>query len=422
MAFGRRYQRVTKNAQGVLNLGKFEEEKEQLWFLNMHVQKEKAYFSAGWFNGLIEADMTTGEAKIIAKFPNERELVGDLQQEILYYNEKLYFCPRSTNWLYIFDLSKREMKAFDLPENTKYWKEREIKFGKVILRDNDLYIFPMNYNQILRFDIEKEEFTVYEDWFAEFQKLTNYKEKRNTCDNFFCNFMVYEDTCVWSIRETNILCVFDIKESKLRFMEHRFGNIVSVEKKTNPLFLCEDGRCWRYDEDKKEIIYVENWDVDVTEIFAEFIMVDGKCYFPSLRSNELLVYDLEAQSSVRIEFETDGKGYQNSIGRRWKRPLLFVRYAEDKMYLLNQYNELIVFDIKSGDYDRRRFKLTSQEEIKWDWDLWIDNSCSKYTYFPYNSDSPEAVMYIIKKEEQKAERDNCGKKIWECVKECLLTK
>lgn len=55
-------------------------------------------------------DIKTGETKVVVKFPYEKELVDDLHQEILYVNDKLYFCPRSTKWLYIYDINKKEMK------------------------------------------------------------------------------------------------------------------------------------------------------------------------------------------------------------------------------------------------------------------------------------------------------------------------
>lgn len=400
-------------------MGKFQEEKEQLWFLDMVVHNEKAYFSAGWFNGLIEADMTTGEAEVIAKFPNERGLVGDLHQEMIYSNGKIYFCPRSTDWLYIYDLNKKEMKAVALPENEHYWQNRETKFGKAVLRDNYLYLFPMNYNQILRFDIAKEEFAVYDDWFIEFQNLKKYEETPNTAVVFFSFFMMYENACVWSMCGTNIFCIFDTNTGKVAFKEHACGNIVSIEKKEKPFFVCEDARCWRYDEEKKEFVYIDTLDINTKEIFTEFIINNERCYFPSLIKNELLIYDMKTKNRTRIEFETDGREYKNAIGSRWKRPLLFVRYADNNMYLLNQYNELINLDVKSENYDVRRFRLDTDEKIDWDWNLWTGNACCKYTFFPYDSDDPEILMYIMKRETPVAEDEDCGKKIWKCVRECL---
>ena len=402
---------------------KLEEELGQLWFLNMEILEEKAYFSAGWFNGLVEADIKTGEAKVIAKFPHEKELVGDLHAETLYVNDKLYFCPRSTNWLYIYDINKKEMKAIDLPENEKYWEERETKFGKIVLRGKYLYLLPVNYNQVLCFDIESEEFTVYDDWFSDLKELINYEEEMIKYKAFLYPPMIYEDICVWYVRETNYFCVFDVKTGKFKFMEHQCGNIISVEKNDgDPIFICEDGKGWRYCSQESKFIYVDTWDVDVKEIYNVFIKVNDICYFPSILKNELMLYDIKTKEKTYIEFETDGRIYENSIGRRWKRPLLLVKYINDDIYMLNHYNELFIFNVKSMSYSTKRFVLDTCVSINWDWKLGRGVYSNKYTYFPHDSSNPEVLLNImnnLENEKSVKEHGNYGEMIFQNIKSNL---
>ena len=400
---------------------KMEEELRQLWFLDMEILEEKAYFSAGWFNGLVEANIKTGEAKIIAKFPQEKELVADLHAETLYVNDKLYFCPRSTNWLYIYDINKKEMKALDLPENEKYWEEREIKFGKILLRGKYLYLLPVNYNQVLRFDIESEEFTVYDDWFSDLKELINYEEEMIKYKGFLFPYMVYEDVCVGFVRETNYVLVFDMKAGKFKFIEHQCGNVISVEKNDkDPIFICEDGKAWRFCNQENKFIYVDTWEVNVKEIYNVFIKVNDICYFPSILKNGLMLYNVKTKEKIYIEFETDGKIYENSIGRKWMTPLLLIKYKNDSMYMLNQYNEVIIFDVKSKIYSTKRFMLNTSIRIDEEWKLERDVYSSKYGYyFPWDSANLELLIKVVENMENKSsmkEYVSIGQKILENVK------
>ncbi|MBR3834098.1 MAG: hypothetical protein IKJ73_07250 [Lachnospiraceae bacterium] len=398
----------------------YAEELRQLWFLDWDIsQEDKIYFPSGWFNGLIEADLKTGEGKIISSFPGEIGVVGDLIYDVLRVENKLYFCPRSTNKLYVYDFEKKKMLTYDFPKNEAYWEERECKFGKLVYRDRYVFIMPVNYNRILRFDLDKEEFLVIDNWFKKFKELSGYIPKKEKWKSFFQNHITYNDKILWQVMNTEHFCCFDMLTNDTSYVKFDGGLIVSVEKSdVDTIFVCEDGRCWRYNVFKSDFEVITTIAMDLSDIFNLFVRVDHTCYFASISNNELISYDIITKKKEIIKIKTDGNYYDNSIGEKWNRQLLAIKKKDKCIYMQNKHNEIVIFNTLTKEYKTKRLLLDSYESINWEMNLEVDEFSKKYSFFPYTSSNLEILIYrlkMMKKMGKNEEFDSYGGAIYKKI-------
>lgn len=398
----------------------YEEEARQLWFFDLIVSSgRKAYFSAGWFNGLIEADLETGVSEILSRFPEEEIFVSSMHHNLICINQKLYFTPSSTKWLYIYDISLKEMKKINLPRNEVYWEERDSKFIKMIPYENMLYLIPTNYNQMLCFNLETEEFLIYDEWFEEVKRLVDYKEEEIKFKRFLVNHMECEDVILAQIDGTNYFLVFEICTGNVSVVEFKGEKIVSIEMAdSNPMFVCQDGACWNYNTKEKKFEYIDNWEINVQEVDQKFVKEGDVCYFASLTKNEVIIYNIKTKEKLCIEFLTDKKRYENAVLRSWKMASMLIKRIGDKIYFLNQYNEVIEFDIYSKVYTVRRFMLSSHENNEVGFVLPRDGNSIRYYNFPYNCSNLNVLMHVVSSMGDKLYKTNsksCGEKIFEII-------
>lgn len=375
------------------------EEMRQLWYLDYDVSEDnKLYFSSGWFNGLVEADLNTGEGKIIKRFPDEENVVGDLHADVINLNDKLYFCPRNAKYFCVYDINTKELKCIELPDNSEYWKKRECKFCRIVHRGDFLYLIPINYNQILKFDLNTEKFDVIDKWFSRFEKITNYCEQEILFKAMFHMHMVCEEVVIWKIIGEPYLCVFKIETGDFSFIKFD-DEIVSVEKGENAnLFITQSGECCRYNANRNKIELVDRWDLNFEEIYLNFIRTDDICFFPSKLRCEMIVYDIKTKEKTYIDISTDKKIYENSIGRKWRLPLSSMKTKGSYIYMLNWHNEFIEFDTKTNTSCVRRLELCSEEKIEFNYKQNIDEKSSRYSFFPYKSNNPEMLVHYLSKQ------------------------
>lgn len=403
-------------------MASFIEEMKQLWFLDFVVSPKNEniiYFSSGWFNGLIEANVETGNTRVRSTFDGERNLVGGLHKDAVCVRDKIYFAPRNTNYLNIYDINTNEMKAIRLPKNDLYWQERNAKFIKIILHGNCIDLIPCNYNQILRFDIDKEEFVIFRDWFGGFQQHYNYKEVAIKYVGMFSNCIVCDDGYLLHVTGTKEFMYFNSKTGEYSFINGPEKKIVSVQKSIDHShMICEDGSCWCFDDRSKGFLFKYFLDIDSTSILYEFERVHDVFYIPSKIANEIVIYDANSGKKITMEFKTEGKKHINSIGYKWNIEIVWIKRIGDELWLLNTYNEIIIFDMSSETYSIKHLGL-NDVQLEMDVLMNKDYYCEKYTYFPYNSSNLDIFMPLIKELGINNTGNigiECGEKIYETVK------
>lgn len=397
----------------------------QLYFCDFafsEKEKEKIYFSAAWFNGLVEANTKTGNANIIAKFVGERNIVGMLHSEILYLNNKLYFCPRNTNYFSMYDLEKKEMKTWNIPDNEKYWLEKDGKFYKIIPKGNFIYLLPYNYNQILCFDVENEIFIVYESWFNEFVQKFSYKYKEKNHDWIFWEYLIDENLFISKIIGFDYFMVFHTETGKVSFIEWIGKKIVSVEQSDKkPSLIDEDGGCWEYNIDREKFEKKCDLKISVKNISQRFIREKDIFYLLSNIKNEMILYNVRNNNIKQISFHTKEKLHSNCLGTVWAFINFFLKRVENKLFILSKTNELIEFDMDLESYSSIKFRLDSElprldcklEQFN------LKNYYEKWRYFPYVFCDIGTYINIIKdfdREKKENSVGNYGKCIFNILK------
>ena len=125
-----------------------------------------AYASLGDLNGLFCVDLKTNNCTYISMFPNEKAGREKLHCKAEYINNKVYFIPRSADYISIFDLDTKEISqiAIPLPVENRWSYDKGAKFADSCIYDNCLWILPATFPGVLKINIETEEITVIDNW------------------------------------------------------------------------------------------------------------------------------------------------------------------------------------------------------------------------------------------------------------------
>ncbi len=394
------------------------EELRQLWFFDYApdpISCGNIYFSAGWFNGLIKADIKTGDSEIISVFPDEQEMAALQHGQILRIDNRLYFCPRNISSLHIYDMESGEIKKIDLPPNEGYWREREIKFLP-FAHEKKIYFIPHNYNQILLFDTESETFTAEEGWFQDYLKISNYSRTSLLYDVMFINHFEAGGNIVWQVRNTDYFFRLEKESGRTEVIEGPRGKIVSIEQSSpNPYLILEDGRCWQYNLESDDFVEIGVLKIDTENIFRNFIREGEELYIPSLFTDEIFLYHIAEERMERFSLETGGKTHINSLGIAQNVNFAWMKKADKSLVLFNKRNELIQFDLESHVFDFVNFKLQRQVP-KWHIDFQLNSRAERSHFFPYTS--TELYIEYVKglKSGGITGVSECGRSIYEKVK------
>jgi len=150
----------------ILKPEKSDIELRKIWFYDYVQIGEEIWFSAGNFNGLFKADIKTGKARLIGRFPNEERFGWHLYSSVKQYKDRLIFTPCFANEIAVYDMTAKEFTKYKLKEiQTEH--DINFKFFNAVMFENFVYFIAWHYPAIVRFDAETGEIEYITDCFKD---------------------------------------------------------------------------------------------------------------------------------------------------------------------------------------------------------------------------------------------------------------
>lgn len=174
-------------------------------------------------NGLFEVNIETGECRFIKIFPNEEVIINHLHGCAEWIGNKVFFIPSAGENISVYHTDTKEIETVKIPQvpkNNNY--NPKLKFTKVISYNGFLWLIPATYPGILKFNPDKNEIMVMDDWIPD----DGYMFRRAICAR--------GNTVYAASGNNNNVLIFD--------MDSGNGEVVKVGKANNGMMdICECG-------------------------------------------------------------------------------------------------------------------------------------------------------------------------------------
>lgn len=137
-----------------------------LWFHDFVLDEKKVFFSAGGLNGLFQADLKTGESKLLGTFLGEKIFGANLYCGTYLYKSRILFVPLFGREFTVYDITKKEIFKLQSEVTERYKAEKipSAKFYASIMVGKNVYAFGWNIPEIVRIDMETLLIKTYKGW------------------------------------------------------------------------------------------------------------------------------------------------------------------------------------------------------------------------------------------------------------------
>lgn len=341
--------------------------REILIFETIAVKDNIGYGSDYNRNGLFQVDLTTGQSEYIGVFESELMNRQRLHCSALYIDDRIYFIPGSGNYIDIFypDSNEQETVEIPLPKYKQYsFYDSQYKFVTAIKRGNVLWLIPVTYPGVVKFDILTKEITVYNDWLEDDEYM------------FRNGIYIEGNSFVVANGKNNTVLIFDMEKEfgKIEHIGEHNNGMMSVCKLGDELWFaprlhgaimkrnCTTGKIDEFEDFPQEFI-------SGRLVFTGNYTYNEKVIFVPLLSNYALVYEngeikidntkpwkIYQKSGIELLFETEGFRFYRevSIGEK------------DRCFKVSKKNdELTEFEFYFNDDGKRErdvVKVTSSKQ------------------------------------------------------------
>lgn len=196
--------------------------KLKLWMNDIVFDGDNILFSAGQFNGLFKANIYEGEAELINSFPHELRTQVRLHSAAIKYKDEILFLPDLANEITLYNLKTNSFECLKFP-----YEEEQVKMPNcpkiiaAVLIDSYVYAFGSRYPIIIRYDFEKRQIKVYDEWIEAF-KAYGYKED----SSFFCyDICKIGDSLFARTYQNDLIVEFNPMTENISF--HQMGKSIS---------------------------------------------------------------------------------------------------------------------------------------------------------------------------------------------------
>lgn len=128
-----------------------------LLYTNIAYDKESAWCSATYMNGLFHKDLATGRTTWVASFPDERPDATFMHIDAIAYKNHLFFAPAISDRIVAYTMDSQSFANYPIPHAERYVEDA--LFSKCVAYKQWLFLIPAAYPAVLRFDMETRELT-----------------------------------------------------------------------------------------------------------------------------------------------------------------------------------------------------------------------------------------------------------------------
>lgn len=371
------------------------EELSSVDFRRLLIEEDEAWFIAARYQAICKLDLKSGEMKVVCTIPETSrecfEYIG-----IFKYGSKVIARTGKANSLFEYDLETEQFKKYYFKDDVG---SDTITFSEVFSYKKNIFFVPMEYEAIIRFDVESGEFIYYYDCISDMRKVAG-EPADNEKKPFGWGAAVWKNKLYLASALSNHILIFDMETEAYSINEignsnDIFSHII-VGKQYNWLLRSNDAAIIRWKRESNE-----------GEAFNQFPEGYESGEFPYCfvgeykesvialpwQANMTIKVNIHTGEMERFPFQMPYKEGEH-ISEYYKRKEIYrcaIKMSENKIVCFTTYdNSLVLFDLTDGTY--KKFQLRLDREYV------LNNICNRmkgiYTYLCPEKENHTLDMFI----------------------------
>ncbi len=313
-------------------------------FDDAYINDKEIWFASTSFNGLFCLNKGSGKIDFKGHFPSENIRQTRLFCKVVFFNNKLMFIPYNASAIMIYDI---EIGAFERIELLK--GELKKKFWSYSIYKNYIYIMPLSYGKILRYNIKTGTLENMNSW-------NEHVKKHGVMNDMWFRDVIQKDGKLYCpFYQSNFLFVFDLETNKIE--NYEIGNkeekYISIQNDGEKFWLIPKDLksilCW--DKSTNEYLYFDDYPIiskfsRIGEPFLTTITVDESIWILPCFLDYIIKIDKKSMTFEDINIEN--KTIDNVIRDEMFWNFGGIKTFDDKLVLLPMNSEDIITINKNG--------------------------------------------------------------------------
>lgn len=336
---------------------------------------EDAYIRNGemWFvsysrNALMRMDMKTKIAKCVGSFPNEKMSGYRLYSKIIEYNDKLYFVPCRAEEIGVYDLANKcfEKIPYECEEVGKVSQYSGWNFYAGCEYGRNIYFFPHQRTAILKYDTQKNQLHVLNDWYKDFESVLE------DSSSLFFNIDVVGSKAYLPLNYQDSTMVFDMENDSAIIINFESGNEGYIAAKACNDMLCvaplNGNSIVLYDMKTENIkkIELDNEKDKCDYYFWSMELVNNHIYCIPNQYKYIMNINITDCTADKIDIDL----YKNNLGES---RFICSKVVDDKIFLCSNMGELVDISnvnekslmlIENDEAYKEYFELLIEDNLK----------------------------------------------------------
>lgn len=293
---------------------------------------------------------------------NNGEFSCTSYSKIFLYQNKIVCTPRMANEILVYDIQKQESRYIDIGVDA--WSESALKYGKfyeAVVKEKYVYFIGCWSPFLLKFNMEEE---CVEEIINLYEK---FPESQNKNNHYFLSCAFLGDILLIPACEHNM--VFEVNVSQMKYC---INKIEKVKKGFSSICINNDDVwlaprwsqpivCWDYKTKDVKCFneYPENFNISSNLGLGYITKVKNTILlFPALANRTLLLHlkngkmDFEKNLNDYYDTSLDGKEY---IGQKY----IFIENKNNIIYIFSRFNrELITYSLEKGIINKKSYVVS----------------------------------------------------------------
>lgn len=393
-----------------------------LWFYDFALDKKKIFFSAGGLNGLFQADLQTGESRLLGTFSGEEIFGANLYCGTYLYESHILFVPLFGREFAVYDITKKEIFKLqsEVTERNKTEKILNAKFYASIMVEKNVYAFGWDIPEIVCIDMETFLIKTYKGWMED----VHWNEGRENEPYFNRDVCIKDNSLFVAMGKSN--AVLELNMDTDRIIIHPIGQKEYIYKT-----LAYDGKYFWLTDRMKGIVRVNgtNWEYK----YEKMDRLSSASYFNSsiFMNQEVWLFANIADNIYRIdcqEFSVHEKEFDYAEGDMWYPNTdrygvaLAKKMGGGQLAILTMQDCMLRFTTSENEIHRVKFYAVNEAETFYE-DCWFKHRIHQAILENYGqsgvSDQLRSFLHYIKKadlQESRNKEQTCGDKIYKCLR------
>lgn len=253
-----------------------------------YIDDRTAYGSNILSNGMYRIHLDDYSVEFIDLFPNEKVGAAYLHAFAVYYENKIYFIPRTGNYISIYNLMDGRIEGIKIPsiEKKNVIYRDDFKFTHAYIYNKSLWLIPAMYSGIIKMDLKNNSMDIIDKWIPQ--------------EGFFFrkSYIYIGNVLYIASRNNNVILQFDFQSEEGKII--RLGDykgFISAVKVNESIFLApKTDRTvveWKYKNNviKEHNNFPKNFSAKST-LFSKIYQFKDKVYLIAGAANMSLEFSL----------------------------------------------------------------------------------------------------------------------------------